>query len=202
MVRLLLCLVLCAASAFPVVIYYSSGGTLVNGYAGLTELTDTYRSVGAFGDNPTSGDMAIWSGGYSGHPAIYSTNGNFVGEVRLEATTGNVVTLQDFRLGGYLNSNRTTTVHVYDLNWNDVITPLTSVTVDGTTGLTVNVNQSSAVNGGFIIQFYEAYNVGLNFIDVGDPGGALVPSGIPEPQTFALIASGMSMLFLLRRHRR
>ena len=140
--------------------------------------------------------LRFWNDTYSGRDAAWCGSNAASGGCLLDllVSTGSAVTLNSFRLGGYLNADRSIAYTVTDLATSLIVASGTP-TVSGTTGFTAAVNATS--NGGFRIAFGpDGYDGGINDIDYA------FSAAVPEAATWAMMIAGLGMMGAALRRKR
>ncbi len=194
-----LALILSAASAQAITI---NGDALLPIPAVLGNRTSIQGAVPGFGSSgPVTVNYAVagfsplqyWPSDYSGNSAAYCGGAC---ALELTVTAGNTVTLKDFSLGGWLNSDRNITWSVVDLFDASIIASAVSPLVSGVTGLLNPINASSTA--GFHIFFGpDGFNGGITSVNYSFNN----PTPIPLPAAGLLLLAGLGGLAALRRRK-
>lgn len=182
----------CAAASSGVGAFTAcANGAFINqAYGDTSELDVTYAA-----DAGNAASMSFWDSSYSGLTRVaYGGSGGSTPTVTLAPRAGSVVTLGSFQLGAWPNSDRGSRWAVTEIATGSVLASSNgAITVLGTVPLLVSLNLSSA--RGFVIDFGpDGFNVGIDNIQ-------LSTAPIPEPATWALLATGLALLGAAARRR-
>ena len=179
------------------------------GYGSSATLAVTNRSVLAFGNsapadcgsgNPQNA-LLFFRAGYGTFPqAVYACDNQRIAQWFFRPPAGHQVLLDalqlgSFRAGGGDGMPRAHTMSVYDAGWNRLFTQA------GLTepGLTIAPGAASA--NGLYLQVGTDWNVGIGTITVTVSPTTQV-GVVPEPSTYALVATGITGVAAARRRRR
>ncbi|MYM66532.1 PEP-CTERM sorting domain-containing protein [Pseudoduganella sp. FT55W] len=146
----------------------------------------------------TDTSMRWWGGSYNNLYGVAwadSSDGNSKARIDLKPLNGQGVMLTHFDLGSYPGGTRGTTLTISDLSGNVLMTNHYNVGEAG--------NVATAFNGiwigynGIRIEWEDsAYNVGIDNITYE------MATAVPEPETYAMLAAGLSLLALRARRRK
>ncbi len=144
-----------------------------------------------------SANLLVWSGNYSGRGAFYVSDptGNGVGTFTLTPNAGYTLRLDDFFVGGFPNTNRVVQYSVDNLDTLGVDIPFTGVLAHGTFGATLFPLLGPSSSGYTLSFRRDSWNGGINDIH-------FTVAPVPEPSTYALLASGLLMMGYMMRRRR
>lgn len=154
-------------------------------------VTATNATVGC------SANLLVWSGGYSGRGAFYvgDNTGNGVGTFTLTPNAGYTLTLGDFFVGGWPNTDRIVQYSIDNLDTPGLDIPFTGVLAHGTFGATLYPLLGPSSSGYTLSFRRDSFNGGINDIH-------FTVAPVPEPSTYALLASGLLMMGYMMRRRR
>jgi hypothetical protein len=152
--------------------------------------------------------LRFWDGGYSGQSAAWCSSGVNCA-LDLTVSSGSSVTFNNFRLGGYPNTDREISWSIIDLATNTTVASQAAAPVSGTTGLLVDLGLISSA--GFRLLFGpDGFNGGLteltyNFEDGNGNGNGngngSGPQPIPLPAGVLLLFAALGGLGVASRRR-
>jgi len=183
---------------FPATIWggqCGSGSIVDQSYGDSSNIDVQYRTRDGFGDTAeTSTAVRWWQEDYSDLVGVVYQNGNgLVGEIALIPVQGETVTLNSFDLGAWPNINKSTTVRIFDGDWNEIFTTGSIVVLGATrTSLMPSLTQE----GPIYLQWGTDFDVGVDNLSF-TLGGAVVP----VPAAGLLMVSALAGFSALRRSR-
>jgi hypothetical protein len=175
-----------------------SNGTAIDKFYGSTaDVSILWRSLNAPGSaTEVSENVFYWTANYADLVDVaYSSSAT--GEAGFFLAPGKTLTLDSVDVGGWPNTDRTSSVRVYDFDYN-LLFDTGSIVFPGTTATTINLGISS--NTGLIFQWGpDSFNGGIDNLTftVRDAGGP----PIPEPGTWVMLIAGFGLVGVAARRR-
>jgi hypothetical protein len=160
-------------------------------------VTWSTRSIAGNGE-VVENSVVYWETGYADLVGSVYAIGS-VGEARLVVAPGFTLTLDSVKVGGYPNSDRTSEIRVYDLDYDLLM--IQPMTFPGESALTVALGQSSTT--GLVFQWGpDAVFGGIDDLTFTVRPNQVGPGPIPEPATWAMLIAGFGLTGAALRRRR
>ena len=173
------------------------------------------RLLNGFGNTTAlpSGGARWWNGAYSGSDVVYGSSSTLgtVLELRLSASSGSDLALENALFGGFFNAARYVSFQLFsdDYSQSTALMTVLTGTVTPTLGLFATNGWGEAIR----LQFTEtdatgvasgrgAFDVGIQDIAYAVTTTSGPPTTVPEPTALALLAAGVSGLWVTARRRR
>jgi hypothetical protein len=173
-----------------------NSNTLNAGFGNLPGVSFDYFGS-SFGLRGVSNGLNVWNlPDYSGQTALYANSG-VVGGIEIKASAGFDVQLTGFRIGSFQNVNRSVEWRIYNSDFSSILAQSGGSVAVGATPLTPSVNVNTGNAGTIYLQWAEAFNVGMNSINVtvSTVGG----NEVPEPGSLVMVGLAMAVGISIRR---
>jgi hypothetical protein len=169
-----------------------AGSMLDQSHGDIAGVLDvSYRALTTAGNGPVFENfLRFWTTGYAGLTNVVwgaAGHSDYVSEIRLIPTAGNIVTLSGLQLGAWGGASTPSQVTIFDIAYNP-LSASGSLAV-GAAPLTFQYSLSSPT--GLIIQWGpDGRNVAIDNIQfsVGPP------APVPEPAAYLMLAAGLALV--------
>lgn len=206
-----------------------TGANVTNGYGNTSSVSVSYQyvadtcapnlalSVSCLGavESGYGTQIGLW------HPGLFTNYGDLgvvatppdgvftpgavagFGEITLTPVSGDSVTLDSFDAGTFSDTTVYSQLLAVLGSSGNVLTQYADQTVNTPGGEHLTFSPDVTSNGPLTLVFGTSGNVGVNYIDfTSQPGSGSGGSSAPEPGPLPLLAAGLILLGVLRRHRR